>query len=212
MKNFKLSAFIITSFLFSLFLFIVAAFAQESTNFRNLTHIKIDNYPLLQILEIHDIGLKQIESEVKSAPDNDYIKKELSEYLQKNDLDLECLKEADLSKLNLINIDLRFFNLKETNLSGSSLQNANLKFVNLKEANLINADFSNANLESANLKEAEVENAKFNNANLQNVDIHEATGLTIDQLLSTKSLYKTILPEKLELKIIQLRPELLKKP
>jgi uncharacterized protein YjbI with pentapeptide repeats len=212
MKNFKLSAFIITSFLFSLFLFIVAAFAQESTNFRNLTDIKIDNYPLLKILEIHDIGLKQIESEVKSAPDNDYIKKELSEYLQKNDLDLECLKEADLSKLNLINIDLRFFNLKETNLSGSSLQNANLKFVNLKEANLINADLSNANLESANLKEAEVENAKFNNTNLQNVDIHEATGLTIDQLLATKSLYKTILPEKLELKIIQLRPELLKKP
>ncbi len=212
MKNFKLSAFTITSFLFLLFLFVVAVFAQDSTNFRNLVDIKIDNYSLLKILKIHDIGLKQIESEVKSAPDNEHIKEELAEYLQKNDLDLECLKEADLSKLDLINKDLRFFNLKETNLSGSSLQNANLKFVNLKEANLINADFSNANLESANLKEAEVENAKFNNANLQNVDIHEATGLTIDQLLATKSLYNTILPEKLELKVIQLRPDLLKKP
>ena len=212
MKKINISALTFTSILLSLVLFAISGYAQDSTKFRDLAEIKINKHPLLKVLEVHDSGLKQIEREAEDVLDHEIIKKKLSKFLGKYDLDLDYLKESDLSNLKLINSDLRYFNLKEADMHGSSLQNANLRYVNFKEANLINTNFSNANLENANLKEAKVENAIFKNADLQGVDIHEATGLTIDQLVSSKSLYKTDLPEELELKVNKIRPDLFKKP
>jgi len=198
--------------LIALLLFVTSGYTQDSTNFRNLSEIKINNHLLVTILEVHNSELKHIESEIKQGSDNEIIKLKLSKVLQKYDLDLDCLKEADLSNLKLINTDLRYFNLKEANFKGSSLENVNLKYVNIKEANLESTNFTNANLESANLKEANVENAIFVNANLQSANMHEATGLTIEQLLLSKSLYKTVLPEKLELKVKKINSALLKSP
>ena len=62
----------------------------------------------------------------------------------------------------------------------------------------------------ANLKEATIKNANFSNSNLAGADIHEAMGLSLKQLLTCNSLYKTKLPEDL-LKLIEKEmPELIK--
>ena len=115
----------------------------------------------------------------------------MNAFLKKKNLCTEYLKEADLSNTNLKNQDLRYLNLKESNLT--------------------NTDFTNSNLKGSNLKEAKVAKAKFVNSNLAYVDIHESEGLTLNQLLACKSLFRTNLPEKISILVKNEKPELLKK-
>lgn len=145
-------------------------------------------------------------------------------------LDIEYLKEMDLSNVDFRKTNLRFINMKEAKLTGSDFSGAEMKFANIKEANLQGANFTGANLENCNIKEAELSNTNFTNANLEGanmkeamvkganfkgadmseVDIHEATGLTVKQLIEAKSLHNAKLPEKIADIIKSNKPKLLK--
>lgn len=206
--------------------------AHDETVVRNPGEVKIGTITLSRILTIHESVLKKLAKEESEIINSDSVTMSLDAHLKKEGLSIDCLKDADLSNIDLRNADLRFLNLKEANLSRSILERANLGNVNLKEAdlteanlkssnlsesnlkeaNLTRADLSNANLKRSNLKEANVEKARINGANLDEVDIHEAESLTIQQLLSVRSLRKAILPETLLIVIQKTNPALLGKP
>jgi len=184
-------------------------FSFSENSQRKVSDIKVGNYSLEHILKVHADGLLKMELS-NNTINIDLIKDKLNTYLQKNHLNIDYLKEADLSNADLKNLDFSYLNLKEANLVDSDLTNSNLEASNLKEANLSNANLSNANLKGANLKEATVKNVKFLNADLMNADIHEAQGISIKQLLSCKSLLNTKLPEDLFKSIEKQMPALLK--
>lgn len=76
-------------------------------------------------------------------------------------VNLNCIKNLNLSQFNLTKVDLSFTNLAEAdlsftnltgaNLSGATFRKANLNRANLNEARLVGADFSGANLTGASL-------------------------------------------------------------
>jgi hypothetical protein len=164
-------------------------FSVESDPLREPSEIKIGKLTLDTFIKIHNSGLKT--DTIDGRDSSQKIKDNLVKYLKTKNLDIDYLKEADLTNANMKSLDLRY--------------------LNLKEANLTNADLTNTNLEGANLKEAKVTNAKFFNSNLTNVDIHEAKDLSISQLLTCKSLYKTKLPEGYTILVKKEKPNLLKK-
>jgi uncharacterized protein YjbI with pentapeptide repeats len=123
---------------------------------------------------------------------------------------MNLLHHADLSHVNLSKCDLRFLNMGEANFSGTILDKADLRYSNMKEcdftgASLVGADFTEADLKEANFTGADLTKAVFDGA-----DMHEATGLTVAQLLSCKSLSKTKLPEPLLAEVQKENPKLLK--
>ena len=191
---------------FFLFFFIIVSLSNSFSNIqlRKISEIKVGNFTLAYFLKVHNDGLKQIDI-TKNMNNSELIKNELSTYLEKNNLNINYLKEADLSNANLKDLDFRFLNLKE-----SKLINSDFEGTNLKESDITNANLSSTNLMGANLKEATVKNANFSNSNLAGADIHEAVGLSLKQLLTCNSLYKTKLSEDL-LKLIEKEmPELIK--
>ncbi|WP_414518399.1 pentapeptide repeat-containing protein [Nostoc sp. PCC 9305] len=71
------------------------------------------------------------------------------------------LMGADLSGLNLDEVNFIRGNLSEANLQGSSLVNADLLFVNFTKANLRNADLRGATLNETIWLEALVDNCQL---------------------------------------------------
>ena len=193
--------------LFQIVVTLLFSFSESSQ--RKVSDIKVGNYSLEYILKVHADGLQKMKLS-NNTISIDLIKEKLNTYLKKNNMNIDYLKEADLSNADLKKLDFSYLNLKEANLVDSDLKNSNLEGSNLKEANLSNTNLTNTNLKGTNLKEATVKNARFLNADLTNADIHEAQGLSIKQLLSCKSLLNTKLPEDLFKSIEKQMPALLK--
>ena len=84
-------------------------------------------------------------------------------------LEIETLRNADLSEANLRNADLSW-----ANLSGANLSEANLRGAYLSGANLSEADLSGANLRNADLSEADLSGANLRNTNLSMADLSGA--------------------------------------
>ena len=62
----------------------------------------------------------------------------------------------------------------------------------------------------ANFDEACLIGCNFKDANLSKANLKTAIGLTLEQLLECKSLFKTELDTDLKLKILEIKPELFK--
>jgi uncharacterized protein YjbI with pentapeptide repeats/ABC-type sugar transport system substrate-binding protein len=100
------------------------------------------------------------------------------------DLSYSNFQGADLSRANLVGINLEGSNFQGANLERIDLRGANLKGVNLQEANLARADLrgaslNNAILDDSNLYGAQLQNADFSEASLVRAkalwaDFHDA--------------------------------------
>jgi uncharacterized protein YjbI with pentapeptide repeats len=205
--------------------------AQDRSALRSPGEIWVDGTALAQFLEIHNAGLMPILAKQKGHSDHTRIEAQLADFLEQRGLSLSSLKEADLSRADLRGEDLRYLNLKEAGLRGAALDDADLRNVNLKEANLrgasmesadlrdtnlkeadlTDADCRNANLQKANLKEANLENTDLAGSNLRQADLHEATGLTLKQLMSARSIEDARLPEGYRVRLLEIRPEMFEK-
>ena len=78
------------------------------------------------------------------------------------------LRGADLSQMNLSNINLIEADLREANLAGTNLTNAKLIAANLTEANLTGANLTNAKLIGAELNRTKLDGANFKGVDLDN--------------------------------------------
>jgi len=201
--------------------------AQDAPRLRTPAEIWVEGTSLDQFLEIHSAGLKRLSVEEKGASDQDRVAEELNEFLEERGLSLKFLKEADLSRADLEDEDLRYLNLKEAalrgavldgsdlrytdlkeaTLRGASLKNADLRHANLKEADLSEARLEGADLRKANLKEAQLEIANFDGCDLRDVDLHEASGLTLKQLISARTIRGARLPDGYRIRLQQVAPE-----
>ncbi|MCK5573916.1 MAG: pentapeptide repeat-containing protein [Bacteroidetes bacterium] len=205
--------------------------AQERSALRSPGEIWVDGTSLARFLEIHNAGLMPILAKQRGHTDHTRIEAQLADFLEQRGLSLSSLKEADLSRADLRDEDLRYLNLKEADLCGAAIDNADLRSVNLKEANLrgasmesadlrgtnmkeadlTDADCRGADLETANLKEANLENADLTGSNLRKADLHEATGLTLKQLMSARSIQDARLPEGYRIRLLEISPEMFEK-
>ena len=94
------------------------------------------------------------------------------------------LRQANLSRANLVLADLDDANLVEANLSGATLVNAFLPRSNLVEANLRGADLLTADLREANLLNADLRGTNLQGAYLSRADLREVKSSTQEQLSS----------------------------
>jgi len=133
--------------------------------------------------------------------------------LQKADLHFANLQKAVLLFANLQTTDLSGANLQKADLSGANLQEAGLGGANLQKANLIAAKLQEAYLHEANLQEADLRVANLQEADLSVANLQGATGLTFEQLLGVKTLYRAEgLPPALVAKLKQAKPALFESP
>lgn len=107
----------------------------------------------------------------------------------------------------LENSDLRGANLFSAKLEGAFLGNAKLQDICLHDAYL-----EDAYLNCSNLRWADFRNADLRNASFPGVDFTNAQNLTVEQLLSAKTLYMAKLPAGMEEEIRQRKPELFDNP
>ena len=94
---------------------------------------------------------------------------------------------------------------------------ANLEMANLRGIRLIRAKLDKANLLFADLREAILDGTNIQDASLYQTDLRSThlrrvENLSTKQLLQAKTLYKVKLPEEMEERIRQLKPELLEEP
>ena len=142
-------------------------------------------------------------------------------YLVRTNLNYTNLSSSNMNSANFSNstlIEVNFSNtrLNQTNFENSNLNQANLNGAyasgaNLKDAFLIKAQFenaflikanlNNAYLMEANLRGAYLMGADLENANLYKADLTGAKGLTVEQLLSAKTLYLAKLDPALQLEL-----------
>jgi uncharacterized protein YjbI with pentapeptide repeats len=127
----------------------------------------------------------------------------------------ECLlKEATLTDATLQSTDLRGADLQGADLSHAALQGAdlspatvsgyppgllpkestNLTDADLRSAALQDADLSSAVLQNANLANADLTNTNLRDANLSDANLSEATGWTMEQLTTARSLERATMP------------------
>jgi uncharacterized protein YjbI with pentapeptide repeats len=119
------------------------------------------------------------------------------------------LRNTRFNQANLSNARLDFAELENAHLSGANLKGSSPIRANFKSANLIKANFENALLMETNFEEACLIGCNFKNANLSKANLKTAIGLTLDQLLDCKSLYKANIDSDLKLKILEKKPALL---
>jgi len=185
--------------------------AQEQS-LRDPKAIIIEDISLNDFLKLHKQGLLEAIPGSQVEIDSEVVSIQVDYFLKQEGYSIDFLKEVDLSNTDLSRADLRFLNLKEANLKGSDLTKADLSFVNLKEADLTGAVLIKADLTRSNIKEAIVKDADFSDAVLEGTDIHEAEGLTVNQLLSVKSLINAKLPPAFKEELIAVNPKLFKIP
>jgi hypothetical protein len=97
--------------------------------------------------------------------------------LMNADLSNVDLREVNLSNANLVMSDLRWVNLSKANLSRASLFNADLSFANLSNAILRSTVFWETNLSNANLAGAVLDESFFGGTVLGNTDLFNTSGL-----------------------------------
>jgi len=201
--------------LFLLFLFsfcTICSLPAQEQSLRDPKAITIKDISLNDFLKLHKQGLMEAIPSSQVEIDSEVVSIQVDYFLKQEGYSIDFLKEVDLSNTDLSRADLRFLNLKEANLKGSDLTKADLSFVNLKEADLTGAVLVKADLTQSNIKEAIVKDADFSDAVLEGTDIHEAEGLTVNQLLSAKSLINAKLPPAFKKELIAANPKLFKIP
>lgn len=184
----------------------------QEQSLRDPKTVTIEDISLEDFLKLHKQGLLEAVPGVQAEVDSEVVCIQIDYFLKQEGYSIDFLKEVDLSNTDLSRVDLRFLNMKEANLKGSDLSKSDLSFVNLKEADLTGAFLVKANLSQSNIKEAIVKDADFTDAVLVGADIHEAEGLTIQQLLSAKSLVNALLPPSVKDEVIAANPKLFKVP
>jgi BTB/POZ domain-containing protein KCTD9 len=130
-------------------------------------------------------------------------------YLIRTNLNYVNLKSSNLNSANISNSSLIETNLEGARLNQTNFENSNLNQALLKSAYasganfkdsflikadfenafLIKADFENAFLMEANMRNCYLMGANFANASLYKADLRGAKGLSIEQLVSAKTLY-----------------------
>lgn len=136
-------------------------------------------------------------------------------------LNEQKISEIDLRNCFLKNSNLMDANLKRAKLGGADFDYAELERVNLNEAvlygtslegaNLYKANLDGAYLYKANLQEASLEEASLKGAYLKSTDLRDAQ-ITVDQLSTVMSLFRTKLDPLIESEINKRFPHLLKEP
>jgi BTB/POZ domain-containing protein KCTD9 len=116
------------------------------------------------------------------------------------------LIEANFSNTRLNQTNFENSNLNQANLNGAYASGANFKDAFLIKAQfenafLIKGNLNNAYLMEANLRGAYLMGADLENANLYKADLTGAKGLTLEQLLSAKTLYLAKLDAELQLEL-----------
>jgi uncharacterized protein YjbI with pentapeptide repeats len=104
---------------------------------------------------------------------------EVARYQGTSGLRCADLARANLSGLNLVQLDLtradlRHANLSHTNLTQATLTGAAMQGANLRSAQLIQATMNRVNLASADLRNAKLGQAELTHANLSNADLRFA--------------------------------------
>ncbi len=137
--------------------------------------------------------------------------------LNYSDLSKATLNETNMMSSNIVNADMRGTNLSGANLFDSYLTHSDLSKAILLKTILSDADLSYANLSNALLTKADLTNAnltgaKLNNAYLIGTKLRSAI-FTLEQLLSTKSLYQaTGIPDEMKNELEALKPSLFDLP
>ena len=144
------------------------------------------------------------------------------------------LVKADLRNANLVGANLARADMRNANLVGATLQRANLQGVDLRSAKLKNAylweanllgadlrlanfegaDLQEANLQGADLREAQLPRAELKGATLQGADLRLANlmlckGLTIQQIKTVRSLWRSRLDPEIKERVRKECPHLL---
>ena len=128
-------------------------------------------------------------------------------YFEEANLQNANFHNANLNKALFIYAELQGSHFEEADLQGANFFSANLQGTYFEWANLQHAVFLNANSQDVHF-----EGADLQNANLQGADLTGTKNLTTEQLLTAKTLYQAKLPEGMEEKIKQHKPELLEEP
>jgi len=117
------------------------------------------------------------------------------------DLSNAMFYRADLYHVDFQRANLTRAVLAESWLDDATLVNANFTEAHLNSAYLGNAFLRHANLTRAELTDANLKNAELKNAILSGTDLSGAKNLSLDQLLTTKSLFgcKGLKPSILEI-------------
>ena len=110
----------------------------------------------------------QIALDVIRDRSTDFAKSEIDKGYRLN------LTNANLSRADLTNANLRGADLTNANLSRADLTNANLRGADLTNANLSRADLTKANLRGADLTNANLTNANLSRADLSRADLTNA--------------------------------------
>lgn len=108
-------------------------------------------------------------------------KEELNKILEEHELWLKDeggkradLKFADLSGVNLKDVNLRYADLRYTNLSNVNLRYANLRYTDFRNAYLGHADLKFADLEYADLRHADLGDTNLRYTDLNYADLEYA--------------------------------------
>ena len=97
-------------------------------------------------------------------------------FLRDAELDKFILENVNMSRVNLKKVNLGLVNLKEAYLDGANLERANLEGTNLERASLEGTNLEGASLEGGNLKGAYLWKAKLKGARLKGANL-EGTNL-----------------------------------
>lgn len=111
------------------------------------------------------------------------------------------LETADLRDANLNNANLRLANLQNAYLWSAKLMSADLSDAQGARAILIEADLRGANLKQANLRGAILRGTNLTGADISGADMREVSGLSADQVCSTKSHRNLIMDESLSAEV-----------
>lgn len=138
-------------------------------------------------------------------------------YLRDANLQGTLLGGSNLQGANLILADLQGADLSEAHLGSAILVEAHLEGANLLGAHLEGTLLFKAHLEGANLRGAHLEGADLTEAHLEGARLWRAnlvdvTGLTIEQLCETETLYEAQIDSALMEHVKEKCPYLLEKP
>jgi hypothetical protein len=127
------------------------------------------------------------------------------------------IRRTDLRNVNLIGMHLEAAILVESNFRRAGLYRTHLEEANLAGANLTGADLSEAHLEGAflwgaQLQGADLSEAHLDGASFREADLRDATGLTLKQLATVRTLYEAVLHASLMEQIQRQYAHLLQKP
>ncbi len=113
-----------------------------------------------------------------------------AEKLIDDDYHVVSLYGADFHACNLAGI-----NLSDTDLSGADFSGANMRDVKLSSSNLAAVSFYSTNLANAQLEGSDMQHADVRNTNLSGADLEGVVGISIEQLIQSRSLAGTRLPD-----------------